>query len=941
MKNGYNMILKRNKLLLAALALLAAFPAAAQQEDSVTVAFPWQIDRPFWTSPGSSRTVGSDKLQSSAVQDLRGRLTGTVQGLEVTEAAGEIGVSGSLSSLKIGIGNYSLASKGFESLVLIVDDVPVPFNQLLLDADQIESVTLLSDVASKAIYGPVASYGAIYVKTKKGGYNKPMTVSIDAESGISAIDRMPGWVGGYDYARLNNAARQASGYPTLYSDEALAGYSEGNPFDKVYPNVDWRSLMIREVKPVTRFGFNISGGSAKVKYNATLSGLNDGDIAKVGPVADFNKLNLSTSVSAKIGRYIEATASFTGSTSFRRRSNTSFTAWYTTPSNAFPLALGKASSIDDLDDIDSGTTVYAVSRVYGNNPYAKMVDGGSYSDRYRSGMFNAAVDIDFSFLLKGLKSRTFVNLNSFFYTRNGQSNDYLAYYWSSDNYVGELSSHKGVKQSDKSVMANDTYQSLNFYERLTYDWAKNGHKVSAGAMYYLSSVNHTGSSQAERQQNLIVNAEYSWKDRYSLQAVLGYSGTSRLKKGHRYDVFPAGSFVWTLSNEPFMQNAKALTNAKVYASAGLIGAADVFSTGYLYQANYTLSNGRYYGPSENNDQWFGGDRDRSEYTTIKRLANPELGWAKIFQVEAGIDLELMNCLDISLSYFRANRFGIISDVTSVLSGIYGMTNVAVYDNYAARLTNGGELSIGWHQSFGDFRAGVRASAMSWELTNTKVVADFYEYDYQRLTGAVSDAIWGLECIGRYETQEQLETLPKYSEGAQLGDLIYRDRNDDGKVDVNDRVIIGHSSPRLRYAVNLQFGWKGLELNVTGTGRAFCQTVMNNEWFWNGWGDGNYSTFVRDNIGGAYPRLGYEKSTNNFVTSSFWVKNSGWFKIQDVELAYGWKFPKGALKGLRVSLRGNNLCTISPVKDVDPECIDSGVTTYPLFRTFTAGVKLNF
>ena len=78
------MILKRNKLLLAALALLAAFPAAAQQEDSVTVAFPWQIDRPFWTSPGSSRTVGSDKLQSSAVQDLRGRLTGTVQGLEVT-----------------------------------------------------------------------------------------------------------------------------------------------------------------------------------------------------------------------------------------------------------------------------------------------------------------------------------------------------------------------------------------------------------------------------------------------------------------------------------------------------------------------------------------------------------------------------------------------------------------------------------------------------------------------------------------------------------------------------------------------------------------------------------------------------------------------------------------------------------------------------------------
>lgn len=935
---------KMTKTLLATALAVSALPAGAQDgavADSAVVNMPWQVSSQPWSSAHAGVTVRAEELESSASTDLRGMLTGKIPGLELTESAGAVGLSGSTTSLKLGVGNYQLSSRGFSSLVLIVDDVPVPFNQLLLQADQIESVTLLSDVASKALYGPVASYGALYVKTRRGAYNRPLTVSVDASSGISIVDRMPEWVSGSEYAGLNNEARSLAGYPTLYTERAMEGFAAGDPFDRQYPNVDYKSLIYRDVKPLSRFGVNISGGSSTVKYSTTINGLNEGDIVKVGPTADFNRLNLSSSVTAKVGRYIEANASFVGMTSFRRRSNMSFSDYRETPAVAFPLAFGRVSSLEGVDDVKSGSTVYAVSRVFGDNPYALLVEGGSYTDRYRSGMFHASVDVDCRWLLKGLKSRTFVNLNSFFHTRNGRKDDYLAYYWDADAYVGDLSSHRGAKQSGKSVMSSTTYQSLNFYERLYWDWERGGHKVDAGALFYMSSVNHTGSVQRERQQNLILNAGWSWKDKYLASLSMAYSGTSRLKKGHRYDVFPAGTLTWVLSEEPFMRGLRAVGKAKAYAQAGLIGAADVFGTGFLYQANYALSNGRWYGPSEKSGQWFGDNRDRSEQTTIKRLANPSLGWAKIFQADAGVSLELFDCIDVNLAGYYVNRYGIVSDITSGISGIWGMSDISVYQNYSAKRTLGGELTVGWSRSFGDFRAAASVDAMSWKITDTKVVGDFYEYGYQKKTGADADAIWGLECIGRFESEEQLASLPKYTESAQIGDLIYKDQNGDGKIDVNDNVVIGNSSPRLRYSVNLSMGWKGLELNVVGTGRAFCENLMNNEWFWNGWGDGNYSAFVRDNIGGDYPRLSYDKATDNFVNSSFWVKKTGWFKIQDVELAYGMKFRHGAFREMRLSLRGGNLCTISQVKDVDPESLDSGVTAYPLFRTVTAGVKLKF
>ena len=182
----------------------------------------------------------------------------------------------------------------------------------------------------------------------------------------------------------------------------------------------------------------------------------------------------------------------------------------------------------------------------------------------------------------------------------------------------------------------------------------------------------------------------------------------------------------------------------------------------------------------------------------------------------------------------------------------------------------------------------------------------------------------------------------FDDKVQVGDLKYADLNDDDLIDSNDKRIVGNTNPKIDYAVSINLRYRNFDFTVVGTGRTSYQIAMTNNYFWNGWGTNTYSHFVRDNIGGDYPRLAYVKASNNFQDSDFWLRDGGFFKIQNIELGYNVHFrSQSAVKGLRIFLRGANLCTISKIKDVDPENINAGVATYPLYRTFTAGFKFTF
>ena len=223
----------------------------------------------------------------------------------------------------------------------------------------------------------------------------------------------------------------------------------------------------------------------------------------------------------------------------------------------------------------------------------------------------------------------------------------------------------------------------------------------------------------------------------------------------------------------------------------------------------------------------------------------------------------------------------------------------------------------------------------------------YSVPYRSQVGYPSTAIWGLRCLGTFATDEETTVIPQlYDETLHAGDLKYQDMNGDGFIDDNDICMIGDRAPKLIYGLTLNLKYKDVDLFVAGTGRAFNDVTLTNSYFWNGWGDGNYSKYTLDNLGkSGAPKLCYNKVSNNYLTSTYWVEKGGFFKLQTVELGYELPCAKlniaRSVRGLRLYVRGNNLLTVSKIKDVDPESMSSGLTNYPLMKTFVGGIKVTF
>jgi hypothetical protein len=289
--------------------------------------------------------------------------------------------------------------------------------------------------------------------------------------------------------------------------------------------------------------------------------------------------------------------------------------------------------------------------------------------------------------------------------------------------------------------------------------------------------------------------------------------------------------------------------------------------------------------------------------------------------------------------------GAISQVSNILPYTVGLNGARPWFNYNQTRYNMVTADIHYADKIGDIQYIIGLSATTAKGMRVKYDEANYPLDYQLRTGKASDAIFGMVYLGKFATDAETTQTPQLFDAAlKAGDLKYKDMNGDGFVDDNDQVMIGNSSPRLFYNLNLTLKYKNFEFFIMGNGRAFYDIPLTNSYYWNGWGDNTYSNFVKDNVGGAYPRLTYYKVNNNFVNSSFWLTNGSYFKIQNIELAY--TIPAEMLKfmgarGIRIYVRGANLLTLSKVKDVDPESINSGVSVYPLFRTFSGGVKFNF
>ena len=386
--------------------------------------------------------------------------------------------------------------------------------------------------------------------------------------------------------------------------------------------------------------------------------------------------------------------------------------------------------------------------------------------------------------------------------------------------------------------------------------------------------------------------------------------------------------------------------------------SDEFRSPFLYRDRWNIDTntgntdkfGTYYGTTGN---WIGVyKQSNNNYRTYpNRIGNPLIELERRREINVGIDaVMLKNRLSLEFNYYNILRNNLITTRTNTTPIISGTTSTLPATNYNSYSYKGIEFGIKYNNKISDLRYVIGVNAFTQKPVIEKIDEPNYRNNYQKTIGGPSDGIRGLKYIGRFETDAEANLIPQFGETLHAGDLKYEDKNNDGVVDDNDAQLIGHTTPKLYYALNLNLEYKGVELTVIGVGRAFNDVMLSNKYFTNGSGDNVYSKFVLENIdenglGGAYPKLTYYQITNNFKTSSFRLSDGGFFKIQNIELAYNLpvqniSWMKG-IRGFRIFARGANVFTISKIKDVEPENINAGVTLYPLNRTLSGGVKLTF
>lgn len=900
---------------------------------------------------GSTVTINGKELEKYTGSDLRNALTGLAAGLEVRELNGSPG----LNVVERYNGNpkkVDIQLRG-RTPIFLVDGIPTDITEMPLDPNEVESVTIIKDLVAKAMYGPVGADGIILVKTYRGKVNERI-IRVNAEKGVSFVDRMPSWSNGADYARLNNLARTNSGLTPKYTDAAIAKYQTNDGYDMYYPSNNFSNMMFKNNMAYNRMNLSTSGGNEGLRYYSYLGFTNEGDLFKIGSLSDYNRIVSRSNLDIKVNNQLSVKFGVYGALTIRQSPvyvdgteylsfNNAITDASTIPPIAFPIYANNSSTLEK--------PWYAVTSVYGKNPIGDLTGKGFSSEMARIGSTNIAFDYDMKHIVKGLTSETYFGFNILNQVRKGKALNYTAYIATPTVTKGGLDSlmltkvHDGVDQASLSKQTDYYFQTFVFTQTFKHE-AKIGKANLLNTLTYnMSRATRDGYTDDQRQQGLIWSGMLNYDNKYILQAVVNCAGTYSFIKENRYATFPSIGAGWVLSEEKFMKHVDFINYLKLRAEIGILG-YDNFQAPFYYRDNYTTTISGGFGPSTSS--WLGSATDsNAPRTSLARTGNPDLNWEKRKELNAGIDAAMFsNKLSIELTYYNQLRDGIISQVTNSIPSVIGLGATTPKQNFEQIRYTGLELALKYSDKIGALSYSIGGNFSTIDGIYEKVDEPNYRNSYQSLKGKSIYSYVGLTYLGKLNSDAEALQVPSlYDAVLHTGDLKYKDMNNDGVIDDNDRSVIGNTNPRLNYALNLNLKYKGVELSVIGTGRAFYDLPLTNSYFWNGWGDGNYSAFVRDNLTtGAYPRLTYNKVQNNFQNSNFWLTDGGYFKIQDVQLAYN--FPEKLTKGLgirNINIFANctNLYTITKVKYVDPESINSGVTTYPLMMNLTGGIKLTF
>lgn len=897
---------------------------------------------------GSVAMVDSKELENRPIQNVSSGLQGLMPGVAITGTNGAPGQDAGKIRVR-GIGTLNEAGP-----YILVDGIETG-TLSAVDPNDIESISVLKDAASAAIYGSKAANGVVLITTKRGktGQTKiSYSGYLSFQNATNMIERM----GSYEYASLLNQALEAEGMSKRFNDTELQKFKDGN--DPLYPDTDWYDLAYK-TGVQHRHNVNINGGSENVKYMASLGYLNQTGIL---PNAGREQFNARTNLDMKINKRLSARMNL----SFIKNDySDACSAYYGGSSDQIIRQLNLIAPwiVARYDDGTWGT-------ISDGSPIAWLDSGMKVNrDNYNfSGM--AAVDYEIfdglKLTLQGAYVNNLQNYNYFQkyikYNENKESDpsqlDERFYKWDRTNYDALLNYNKNFgKHNIKGLLGWHTEKYNYKYQKAVRKKFPNNELTDMNAGD-ASTQSNEGYTAELAMISWFARINYDFAGKYLLEANIRADASSRFAEGHRWGYFPSFSGAWRISEEAFMESAKDswLSGLKIRASWGQLGNQDALSG----------SNNDYY-PALNtynldSKYAFGGSLNSGYYQRKYRLET--ISWEKASTWGVGVDFTLFNKLNGSLDYYNRKTTGIIMDVT--VPKEFALD--AYKDNVGSMRNSGIEINLSYNTKIGQVDFGI-AGNFSYNKNEildlgggdpNKYLDATDGYSQRNKVGEAMNSYYIYRADGFFNSQEEADAYTAkygnpFGKTFKAGDLRYVDTNKDGKLTADDREYCGSSDPKIIYGFNINAGWKGIDLSLMFNGAAGVKRLFDGyEVYGNFSGDAAHpatiwrDAWTPDNHDASMPRIFYDTnsaSSSRSVQSDFWLQDTSYLRLKNLQLGY--TLPKGWLnsvgvENIRIYYSVENLLTFDKMKiNIDPESTSQRLSSYPLLRTHAFGVNVTF
>lgn len=907
---------------------------------------------------GAVTSIKSDELLKSKSANSTNALVGQMPGLISKQATGEPGADDASLYIR-GIATF----QGDTSPAFIIDGIERSSADFArMDPNDIESINVLKDAASAAIFGMRGANGVVVITTKRGAKEKA-SIKYSGNVSIQSPTKLPEFANSYDYARLYN---QYMG-KEIYSAEEVAKFKDGTDPEN-YPNTDWYKEMLSQRAIQHQHNLSVSGGTEKIRYYVSAGFLSQGGL---WDDIDYKRYNLRSNIDADITNTTRIGVDISGRVEKTLNSGSSQGIFKEMVRNT-PVLLCR---------YPDGT--FAVPDATHPNIVASNQPGGSYS-KGNTFVVDARVELDqkLDFITSGLSVKGTASFSKNIYkNKNWNVSPYVYSKDSNGEYVlkPRSSASLGLTQN------GDEYQEYQL--QFNYNRSFGNHNITAMAMA-LARKGYIDRSDMRRisfdseildqmnagnTANQSLNAydsetarasymgriNYNYAQKYLVEFNIRRDGSENFAPSKRWGTFMSASLGWVISEEKFFESMKNSVNfLKVRASYGTLGNDNTGGVTFPFYSRFDLYSGNAASNGFVNNL---GDYVWGSLLTKGMvpgaIANALATWERSTKTNIAVDATLFDRLNLTVDFFMERRTDILAqrgaEIPSSFGGILPLENLGEVKN------KGVDLSLNYHQKIRDFNFSLGGNFTFARNEIVEMAEAAGTSKYMRKTGRPINGYYGYKTDGIFKSQEEINGYAKQEVAGKgyvtkPGDIKYVDVDGNGTVDSNDMTYLGNGNiPEIIYGINGSLSWKNLDFSFLLQGAARAQVYLKGGIIQPYFNQGNLpqlwvnESWTEQNVNARYPRLA--ESTHNFPTTDIsavqtYLYDASYLRLKNIEIGY--TFPSKWLKsasitGLRVYVNAQNLFTISDVPQIDPENTQQEGWTYPQMKAFNVGLTLQF